>query len=677
MVVLRMGDLLQGVLSVNHPEPLGLNLRLFEPALPGDEGLLSEHESRVDGAGFTIVALPGETEFTGQLGLAGEICGPPSDAGGSPAAQVQLSITPSNAFSAMRSSGLVGWTILGVVLINVLAYWVVALTRRHAQLREELARETVAAHQARTQTAEAANLAKAGFLAAMSHEIRTPMNGVIGMLDVLMQTSLKPSQVSMARTIRQSASALLAIINEILDFSRIDAGKLELASDEFSLENAVDASCRMLETIASRQRVRLTLFTHPALAGCRFRGDEQRVEQVVVNLTANAIKFSSGLARTGKVRVQVEPVDVEGRSWIELTVTDNGIGIAPEMRGKLFSPFSAMDPGAARRTEGTGLGLSICKRLVDAMGGTIEFESQVDRGSRFAVKLPLETLRAESEPRPFEGVACRLHQVEAQLSRDLAAYLTAAGARIVTGAQEAAGSFCIVLENPVDVSPSAVRSSLRDTSLPAAADAAPVLVLTDGASQMARSIALDMILLEGSFRTRREFLSAVAALTGRASTAVEIFSDAAKSAVQREDLALPVSDRGTILVAEDNEINREVIRQQMHLLTCPVEVVADGEEALRAWRRGGHILLIADLQMPHLDGYALAREIRSEEQRTGRRRIPIIALTAGALASDRDAALAAGMDDFLAKPVLLSELRERIAKWLELKPTPLGAHRGA
>ncbi len=675
-VVLRMGDLLDGLAFDNHPQQLGLDLRVYEPAVPGEDGILYQHESKALIPGSALVSLPSSKVFSGGLTVAGGLRGVQPRGTQQDGSTVMVLITPTPGFSVAHGSGRVTWAIWVLVVINSLVVWFVLLIARQGRVRDAAQRETVEAQAARVKAAEAAADAKAGFLAAMSHEIRTPMNGVIGMLDVLLQTSLRPNQVAMAGTIRRSATILLAIINDILDFSKIEAGKLEVLSEEFSPEAEVESAIRLLEPVAVRQGVKLSLFTHPALAG-KFVGDRQRLQQVLINITGNAIKFSSGMARVGRVRVQLTPLVGEAQPGIRLQVSDNGIGIDPDTKLRLFTPFGNLDPVANRRREGTGLGLSICKRLMDAMGGEIEVESRVEEGSTFVVKLPLRAIPGPAEPRLLEGVECRLHELDGQLGRDLSAYLVAAGARLVTGAPSRNPTeCCVVVESPAEPSPESVRGLLRNAEF-ASASQVPVLVLTDGGSHETRKMAAAICLMGGGLRTRGAFLNAVAELMGRARLPSEPEAQDLPTPMASEELALPIGDRGTILVAEDNEINREVIRYQLQLLGCPMEVVCDGEEAMRAWRRGGHLLLLTDLQMPHMDGYALTRTIRDQERRLGRDRIPIIALTANALRSEREDCLAADMDDYLSKPVLLFELRDRLQKWLALDaPQPTSQPQG-
>ncbi len=657
MAVVRTGDLAAGALASNHTVVRGLNIRVSEPALPGDEGLLYQYASPASEPGLALVGLPSGIEFRSNLVVPGEASVDGSAGTGQLDTAVEVTITPAPGFASLWATGLVGWVLLGLTVINGLVVLVVLQAERHARLRDAAARASAA---------EAASEAKTGFLAAMSHEIRTPMNGVIGMLDVLLQTSLRPSQVTMATTIRESASMLLVIINEILDFSRIDAGKLQIGSEEFSPEEAVESALRLIAPVATRKGVTLTVCTHPALPR-RAMGDRHRLQQILINLAANAVKFSAGLTRAGMVRVQVEPVVSQSGSWIQIAVVDNGIGIDPAARSRLFLPFSRVEPGSAQRREGTGLGLSICKGLADAMGGEIEVISQLGRGSVFTVRLPLQAVASAPEMKALEGVECLIHGLDQQLVHDLSLYLSAAGVRLIRGeASPGATSFSIVRENSDDLSPGSVRAFLRGAGLEQASRS-PVLVLTDGPSREARSIASEMVLLEGSFRTRAEFINAAAALLGRAELPGQSGEDSDAMRISGEDVATMFGKRGTVLVAEDNEINREVIRHQIGLIGCRVHVVSDGEEALRAWRRGEYSLLLTDLQMPNMDGYTLTKAIREEESRTGRRRIPIVALTANALASEAEACLAAGMDDFLAKPLLLSELRARIQRWLALE----------
>jgi PAS domain S-box-containing protein len=410
---------------------------------------------------------------------------------------------------------------------------------------EALVDQKTADLQAANAVANAANLAKSEFLANMSHEIRTPMNGVIGMIDVLQETTLLPAQHRMLSTISQSSMALLQILNDILDFSKIEAGKLSVESIPTHLREVVEGVAKLMESICSAKAVELSVYVDPALP-IRMLGDPVRLRQVLLNLLGNAVKFTHAAhGEAAWVLLRVQPcMQDDGKPGVLFTVQDNGIGMSDEVLAKLFQPFTQADASTARRFGGTGLGLSITQRLVELMQGRIAAQSTPGAGSEFAVELPLQPCEPDQAP----------------------------------------------------AHPSAERRTRQRPTAPTVEQAANTGCL--------------------------------------------------------------------ILLAEDNETNRDVIQEQLRLLGYACELAEDGAIALQMWQAspGRYALLLTDCHMPNLDGFELTEVIRAIEP--AGTRLPIIAVTANAMQGEAERCEQRDMDDYLSKPLRMTELAPMLQKWL-------------
>ncbi len=556
--------------------------------------------------------------------------------------------------------------------------------REHVRIMKDL-------KQARIE-AEQASKAKSAFLAAMSHEIRTPMNGVIGMIDVLRQTSLSGYQMEMANLIRDSAYALLAIIEDILDFSKIEAGKLEIEKIPMRLASVVENACGMLAHVALSKNVELTLFIDPAIPG-NVLGDPLRLRQIIVNIVNNAIKFSSKSLKGGKVSVRVLLTEFNpDRIVVTFQVTDNGIGMNKETQEKLFKSFSQGDASTTRRFGGTGLGLAISHHLAELMDAEIAVQSEPQQGSTFSIQMPFKPLPDTAIPGAqlddLSGLNCLILGDNGGLSDDLAVYLKSAGATVEYVSdldslrqlvQSLVPGLWLVVIDAGQRAPTieelravfATRSNVLKRSV--SVKAGPNTLQTDiephfviikrGRRRQARIEDIDIVTIDGDVMYRQSLLRAMALAAGRIDTVEEkipiIETRSPPVAVSREQA---LQEGKLILVAEDNDINQKVIRQQLTLLGYAADIASDGSEALKRWQSGDYALLLSDLHMPEMDGFELTKEIRTQEG--GKKHIPIVALTANALKGEREHCLNIGMDDYLSKPAQLEDLRLVLEKYL-------------
>jgi PAS domain S-box-containing protein len=526
---------------------------------------------------------------------------------------------------------------------------------------------------------ENANRAKDLFLASMSHEIRTPMNGIIGTLDVLHQSSLMGPQLELVNLIRESAYSLLAIIDDILDFSKIEAGRLDIEHLPMSVAQVVEKSCNLINRLAERKRGILTVFADPMIPAMVL-GDASRLRQILINLLNNAIKFSSGPEHPGRVSVRAVLVDRQpDRAVVEFRVTDNGIGMDEATLARVFTSFTQADASTTRQYGGTGLGLVICKQLASLMGGDIVVETKVNMGSTFTVRVPFdlapELAGAAQSVSEIEGLSCLVIGGHTGLVDDLATYLEADAASVARVPDLAAarewtrecppGLAVWVVDGGEELPAlGELQSALRTR---ADLDLRVVLVVIGrGRRRNPRAEADGVIMIDGNALNRHTLAKAVAIAAGRASAEQDVPSDhhrTTRAPTPSRDEAL--RQHRLILVAEDNEINQKVIRQQLDLLGYAADVATTGREAFKRWQSGNYALLLTDLHMPEMDGYDLTLQIRVAE--AGRSRMPIVALTANALRGESERCLAVGMDDYLSKPTPLAALADALEKWLPVE----------
>jgi CheY-like chemotaxis protein len=560
---------------------------------------------------------------------------------------------------------------------------------------EALERTTVWAQEMASE-AIMANAAKSTFLASMSHEIRTPMSGVLGMLDLLRDTTLTDDQREMVELAYHSAEGLLEILNEVLDFSKIESGNLVLEETDFDLAQVVESATELLAARADVKQLDLvTLIENDAPAA--LRGDPVRLRQVLINLVGNAVKFTD----QGEILVRVSVVEQdESGARLRFAISDTGIGMSEEACARLFQPFTQAEDSITRRFGGTGLGLVISRRLVEAMGGEIDVESTAGKGStfRFTARLGKRSgapACAPADPEPWpaarvliveDGAASRealRYQVSALgMEPEVAPDLSAARDALRRAVEEGAGCRFVLLDCGIS---GALEFSRELSADPAHGSIDVVLLATFGqqrrgaddfgtAPHLLKPVRRGA--LEHVLRARLESARAQAPGTGAGPGA-----DAPACRPEARPGRGSLRPGIRVLLAEDNPVNQMVARRMLERIGVEVRVVGTGRMAVDAARQGSFDLILMDHQMPEMDGCEAARAIREWEceARSGRGsssatgsgpHVPIVAMTASVAPTDKDRCLKSGMDDYLPKPIDPDRLRETIRRWARADAGP-------
>lgn len=530
--------------------------------------------------------------------------------------------------------------------------------------------------------AETASQAKSAFLANMSHEIRTPMNGIVGLLELLKQSPMTDDQRQMIENINDSAFFLLRIIDDILDAAKIDAGKMQLEEQPFNLLEAVERAAESLAVEARSNNVRFQVYVDPEVPDC-VSGDALRLRQILLNLLSNAIKFSrSEDGKLGHVQLWVSVARDPDR--LQFRVIDKGIGMEPEVIERIFHPFNQGEESTTRKFGGTGLGLVITRNLVELMGGVLEVESTPNDGSTFTVTIPnLPAICEETLP-DVHGVHVILRMDHLNFSARMGQSLERRGAVVhiaenrsdIAAQIKQAGAEAVLV---LGLGSFEENAEEMDVLLQEHADLK--IMVMDPARGNPKGLTAPGLYVSYRYPMHHsDLVRGIAMLSGRWNGPKPVVQARPEVLVPGEPpmllppLQIETVGKGSegrdaaraahVLVIEDNPLNLSVLTRQLTVLGVSYQTATNGQEGLEHWRKGQFDAILTDCQMPVMDGLDMTRQIRSEEAQSGSAAIPILAISASALPQEAERSLAAGMSDYLTKPLQIETLAQSLQSWL-------------